>query len=196
MKRWVVYGVAICILAAFGGGAFYQWAEENYQQCADATRMSDLFTIAQMIEDYHELEGRYPFQPEDDTVTEALLASRALTDVERRGPADEPMLILDKDAFYDELDRVLGAERVMRLVDPQKVAMGAPNFYQYRVDREAYYVSVHLNKPVPQSQELGPNYHKVQLSSVYDPNNKIYPFLQVPVDSILAASQVVAQRCG
>jgi len=196
MKRWNLYSVAGLIFAVGGAVAYYGWAEEDYQRCADTVRQEDMFAIAQMVEDYQETAGHYPFQTTDETVTEALLASRDLSEIERRGPPGDPMTIIDKDVFYDEVARVLGAKQVKRLADPQKVAVSAPNFYQYRVYSGGYSISVNLYNPVPQSVELGPNYHKLQVGSEYDPDQKIYPFLQVPVGSILAASQAVAEHCN
>lgn len=178
-----------------GVGALYWWVEEDYQRCADALRQDDMFTIAQMVEDYHDITDRYPFQPTDGSEVEALLASRDLTEEERRGPAERPMTILDKDAFYDELERVLGPKEVKRRTDPQKVAVTAPNFYQYHVTKDGYSVSVNLYNAVPQSRELGPHYHKLQVGSFYLPDQKIYPFLEISVNSILAASQAVGERC-
>lgn len=195
MKRWLVYGVAILVLSTSGTAALSWWTSKRYQQCADATRMADLFTIAQMIEDYHTETGRYPFQPTDDRIVEALLASRDLTEAERKGTS-QFTTVLDRIGFYDELERILGAGRVQRLTDPQKVADDAPHFYQYRAVRDAYYVSVNLFEAVPQSIELGPRYHKVQLGSILDEKNKIYPFLEVPTGSILAASVKVAESCS
>ncbi|MBL4615474.1 MAG: hypothetical protein JKY27_11460 [Magnetovibrio sp.] len=196
MKRWFVYGVAISIMAVTGGGAVYQWNERNAQQCNDATRQADLFTIAQMIEDYEEKAGRYPFQASDDKVTQALLASRDLIATERQSASEEPMIILDKDAFYDELERVLGAGLVVRLTDPQTTARTAPNYYQYRATNDAYYLTANLSKSVPQTLELGPDNHRFQLSSIYNAANKIYPFLQIPTDSILAADLAAAKSCS
>lgn len=189
MKRWFVYGVAISIMAATGSGMVYQWQDRNAQKCNNATRMADLFTIAQMIEDYKEEAGTYPFQPTDDSEAKALLATRDLTEA-------EAMSAKDKVAFYDEIERVIGKALVVRLADPQKDADAAFNFYQYRAVQDAYYLTAILSEEVPQSIEVGKNQYKVELSSVYDAEKKIYPFLQVPVDSILATDQMVAKSCS
>lgn len=184
MKRWFVYGVALSIMAVSGGGAYAWWAQEQQNQCFDVTRMADLFVIAQMVEDYEEEAGRYPFQSTDDTVTKAMLTARDLTAV-------EATTALDKQAFYDELERILGQGKVERLTDPQTDAQ-----YTYRAQRDAYYLSATLTKAVPQSIETTTGQHIIQLSSVYDAEQKIFPYLQVPVDSILEVNRDVAARCG
>ena len=165
MKRSSIYGLAAVILIVAGGGAFLWWSEKLDQKCTDATRTENLFTIAQMVEDYHDEQDRYPFQ----------------TDGEARAVA------LDG-AFYDELQRGLGTQDLRRVIDAQ-------NEYSYRVDQHGYILTTHLHNPVPQTTELGPNRHRLQLGSDYDPEQKLYPFLQVSVNSILAASQAVADNC-
>jgi len=165
VKRSIVYGLAALILIVAGGGAFVWWSEARYQKCADATRMENLFTIAQMVEDYHEEQDRYPFQ------MNGAAADVALDDV-----------------FYDELQRGLGAQDVRRVI-------GFQGEYSYRVDQDGYTLATHLYNPVPQSMERGPDRHRLQVGSDYDPAQKLYPFLQISVNSILAASQAVADNC-
>ncbi|HEY9078777.1 hypothetical protein [Magnetovibrio sp.] len=165
MKRSSVYGLAALVLIVAGSGALYWWTQASRQKCTDATRTENLFAIAQMIEDYHDQEDHYPFQSDGE-------------------PAD---VSLD-DAFYDELQRVLGAEGVRRF-------SALAEEYTYSVDQGGYTLTTHLHNPVPQTKELGPNRHRLQVGSGYDPDEKLYPFLQISVNSILAASQAVSDRC-
>jgi|GEM_PF-1761699 len=168
MKRSSVYGLAAVILIVAGGGAFAWWSNARDQLCIDATRTQNLFAIAQMIEDYHDEQDRYPFQTNALTATAETLALNA--------------------AFFDELQSVLGATNTRRLVDAQ-------NAFSYRVDQDGYTLVTHLFKGVPQSMEQAPNRHRLQVGSSYDPAQKLYPFLEISVNSILAASQAVADHC-
>jgi len=165
VKRSSIYGLAVLILIVAGGSAFLWWSEKLDQKCTDATRTQNLFTIAQMVEDYHDEEDRYPFQ--------ATGAAEAMS--------------LD-DTFFDEIERVLGAKNTRRLT-------GAPIASDYRVDQDGYTLTTHLYTSVPQTTELGPNRHRLQLGSNYDPAEKLYPFVEISVNSILAASQAVAENC-
>lgn len=165
MKRSSLYGLVAAVLIVAGGGAFLWWSEKLDQKCADATRMQNLFTVAQMVEDYHDEQDRYPFQ--DTGAAEAMALG---------------------DAFFNEIERVLGAKNTHRLME-------TPTAYDYRVDQNGYTLTTHLINPVPQTKELGPNRHRLQLGSNYDPAEKLYPFVDISVNSILAASQAVADYC-
>ena len=165
MKRSSLYGLVGLVLIVAGGGAFLWWSDKLDQKCTDATRTQNLFTLAQMVQDYHEEQDRYPFQTTD---------------------AAEAMTL--GDAFFDEIERVLGAKNTHRLT-------GSPTAYDYRVDQHGYTLTTHLLNPVPQTKALGPNRHRLQLGSSYDPAQKLYPFVDISVNSILAASQAVADNC-
>jgi len=166
VKRSSIYGLALLVLIVAGGGAFFWWSEELDQKCTDATRTQNLFTIAQMVEDYHDEEDRYPFQATD--------AAEAMS------PGD---------AFFAEIERVLGAKNTRRLTGPHTA-------YDYRVNQDGYTLTTYLYTSVPQTKELGPNRHRLQLGSSYDPAQKLYPFVDISVNSILAASQAVADSCN
>ena len=165
MKRSSLYGLVGLVLIVAGGGAFLWWSDKLDQKCTDATRTQNLFTLAQMVQDYHEEQDRYPFQTTD---------------------AAEAMTL--GDAFFDEIERVLGAKNTHRLT-------GSPTAYDYRVDQHGYTLTTHLLNPVPQTKALGPNRHRLQLGSSYDPAQKLYPFVDISVNSILAASQAVVDNC-
>ena len=165
MKRSSLYGLVAAILIVAGGGAFLWWSEKLDHKCVDATRMQNLFTIAQMVEDYHDEQDRYPFQA--------------------TGAAEAMAL---GDVFFDEIERVLGAKNTRRLSDPHTA-------YGYRIDQHGYTLTTHLYTSVPQTTEMGPNRHRLQLGSSYDPAQKLYPFVDISVNSILAASQAVADNC-
>lgn len=165
MKRSSVYGLAALILVVAGGGAYAWWANERAHACDDALRTENLFTIAQMVEDYHDEQDRYPFQA--------------------TGAAEAMSL---GDAFFAEIERVLGTKNTRRLTDSHTE-------YGYRVDQDGYTLTTHLYNSVPQTKERGPNRHRLQLGSNYDPAEKLYPFVDISVNSILAASQAVADSC-
>jgi len=166
MKRSSIYGLAAVILIVAGGGAFAWWSNARDQLCIDATRTQNLFTIAQMVQDYHDEQSRYPFQ-----------ASGAVEAMALDG------------AFFDEIERVLGEKNTRGLT-------GSLTAYDYRVDQDGYTLTTHLYNSVPQTKELGPNRHRLQLGSSYDPAQKLYPFVDISVNSILAASQAVADSCN
>jgi len=165
VKRSSVYGLVAVILVIAGGGAFLWWSEKLDQKCTDATRMQNLFAIAQMVEDYHDEQDRYPFQ----------------------GDAAAAHVALDE-AFFDELQRVLDAPETQRLIDRQ-------NDFSYRVGQDGYTLTTHLHASAPQTTELDPQRHRLQVGSAYDPVEKLYPFVDISVNSILAASQAVADYC-
>ena len=116
MKRSSLYGLVAAILIVAGGGAFLWWSEKLDHKCVDATRMQNLFTIAQMVEDYHDEQDRYPFQA--------------------TGAAEAMAL---GDVFFDEIERVLGAKNARRLT-------GALAAYDYRVDQDGYTLTTQIGR--------------------------------------------------
>lgn len=153
------------ILIVAGGGAFLWWSDKLDQKCADATRTQNLFAIAQMVEDYHDEQDRYPFQGDAAAAPVAL-----------------------NEAFFDELQRVLGTPETQRLIDRH-------NDFSYRVDQDGYTLTTYLHTSVPQTTQMGPHRHRLHVGSGYDAAEKLYPFVDISVNSILAASQAVADNC-
>ena len=81
--------------------------------------------------------------------------------------------VIAAEELRNELESVLG-QRIEFPHDPQRVAVGRPNFYMYMIDGDTYFLAVHLHHHYAFAQHVGPNYSKLELSNKPNPINGIW----------------------
>jgi|GEM_PF-6928964 hypothetical protein len=165
-----IFGIAVVLL--IGGLIWYASAESSYQADADIIRLNDVAHLGQLIERYQERTGHYPFEGKYKVPVYVHIA----TEEQKRQIIDGPPhehVVLDASLLRDELENALG-QRIELPTDPQRVAVGRPNFYMYMIDGDTYYAAVHLHGDFPFTQTVGPNYHKLEVSNRPNPNGGIW----------------------
>lgn len=159
-------------LALCGDSAAYR----AHKRAQDVQRLKDLKYIAGLIEEYRQKVGRYPLVEKVETGRLGLVLTRRSLRKEYRVPP--PGITGRAHPNGLPLERALtkGLGRKISLPeDPQKLASFAPNFYQYLVTKDAYYVSTYLFYKAKGSLAIGPRHHyKIELSSTPSPEKGIY----------------------
>ena len=192
--------VAIVLVGSLAGYHLYAAIEDDYQAAADAKRINDVHRIAALVEAFVTAAGHHPLrgrlensssrdqaEPMAANITGLKLPSKYL-----RPPPGQPGQIIPSEEFEAELRAVLGAEVVIPY-DPQRVGVYAPNFYQFMTVGGNWYVSANLYSPTEHTLELGPHYHKYQVSSASTPQMKVRRFADIPAEE-LEAARIAGER--
>lgn len=158
--------VAACIVAM----AFAACSSDDFQSDADVYRLQDLEHYGTLIEAYKTKTGQYPlFDQVDDLPVYAVIASpEQVDDVQ---PLPFAHVNISPAQFFDELEKGLGRP-IEERYDPQFEPDKKPNFYIYTVGSDRYFFAVHVSQPFSFTQDIGPGYHKVEVSN--RPGNDSY----------------------
>jgi hypothetical protein len=192
----VLIGLVVVLLGLGAGGYFWlERADAAFHAAADAKRVYDVHRIAAMAEAYRALRGYYPLADRvatldaDGPIPVAVnITNLELDPIYGSPPPGRRGVVLPFEELLGELRAVLGNDLVVPF-DPQKVPTGAPNFYQYMTNGTDYFVSANLNSPTPYTQEIGPRYHKYQVSSTSAPGYAVRRFQDIPWSELEAARQ-------
>ena len=143
--------------------------EKGYQDNADQIRLQHLRNYGDLLEEYYDKTGKFPFQEEYDIPVYITIAN----DFQKKN-ADQQLPIeikkISSDQFKQELERVLDREITM-MFDPQKVGVHTPNFYIYSVYQKVFYFAIHLYNDYDFSKNVSKHYNKVELTN----NATLYP---------------------
>lgn len=149
----------------------------------DADRIRDVHYIAELVEQYKEKTGSYPYHNWFENVEEGHVAvpvsvnitDQTLPEQYRYPPLGVSGYVDSTEEFLKDLRYVLG-NKVNLLYDDRPVVYKPPyipTFYQFLYDGENYYVSAILTKPSQYTRELRKGYYKYQVGSVEDKELKI-----------------------
>lgn len=136
--------------------------ERGYQHDADIFRLRHLEYYGNLIEEYHQKTGQYPLQGERETQHYVLIAAPHQQKYATGTP--EQFKVIDVERFRDVLKKGLGREVKFKF-DPQKVPMGAPNFYIYAIQDDVYFFAVHLNQEFSFSNPIARHCSKVEITN-------------------------------
>jgi hypothetical protein len=161
----------------------YRDMEDVYQADADIVRIQHFDYYAQLLTEYYEKNGKYPFQYEkEDPIYVFILTNFQEKDFEDTNPYRH-YTVNDK-YFFDELSK--GLERdIYEKYDPQKVGTdGRPNMYVYMIHGNNFYFAIHLYNANPFSKNISRYYNKMELSNENDDENKFYTYETLKNDEI------------
>jgi hypothetical protein len=149
--------------------------EDTYQADADIVRLRHFDYYAQLLTEYYEKAGKYPFQYEkEEQVYVFILTSFQERDFRDTNPYRH-YTVNDK-YFFEELSAVLG-RNIYEKYDPQKVASDQrPNMYIYMVSGDNFYFAVHLYTGNPFTKNVARYYNKLELSNEDDIKNKFFTY--------------------
>ena len=136
--------------------------ESQYQRDADLFRIGHLIHYGELLDEYRDKAGRYPFQEVSGKQLQVAFA----TDEQRRylNPDSTGIVVKTSEQFRDEVSSVLGREIELRF-EPQQVPTTMPLYYLYVVEGGSYYFIVHLYYDYPFAANRGPNFNQVEITN-------------------------------
>lgn len=155
------------------------------QQDFDKIRLAHIFAIDDLVSEFREHTGRYPFQESDERNP---VASIIETDEQRKShrgdvpifitletridynnPPPEPEHVVIKTVaeLENELSEGLGRDIVLPK-DPQRVPMNKPSVYLYSYYLGVYEITAFLHNKQDFARRIGPYFYKITLSNASD----------------------------
>ncbi len=153
------------------------WQEEEtpaekmdraYQHDADIFRLRHLKYYGKLIEEYHQKTGKYPLQGDSETQHYVLLAAPHQQKYAQGTP--EQFKVTAVEDFRATLKEGLGRDIEFKF-DPQKVPVGAPNFYIYMIEEDTFFFAVHLYHGRSFTTPLDKHCHKLEITNG-EPNRR------------------------
>lgn len=149
---------------------------------SDAERIRDVHTIANIVEQFKEKTGHYPYEENFSNVRSGYVAvpisvnitDKALPEQYRYPPPGFSGGIIPNDEFLAYLRESLGPNITLPYDDAP-----LPRFYQYHFDGKNYFVSAVLYAPNEFTRMMRENWHKYQVGSVSNPQFKIRLFKDI-----------------
>ncbi len=142
-----------------------QKAYFGFQHDADIIRLQDLKYWVNLIEEYQQKTGKYPFQGLSKNPILVKVAT-PLQQADSKGYPPPPAITRSMTEFVQTLEKGLGRE-IDEYYDPQYKADVKPNFYIYMVDKDSYYFAIHTNESYPFSRAvIAPYYNKIEVSNI------------------------------
>ncbi|MDO9578067.1 MAG: hypothetical protein Q7J16_09295 [Candidatus Cloacimonadales bacterium] len=143
--------------------------EKGYQENADEIRLQHLRYYGDLLDEYYNKCGQYPFQDEVDVPIYVTIANEfQKKNANQRLPFEHQTRTSEE--FKQEIKNVLGREIELRY-DPQKVGVYAPNFYIYSIYQKVFYFAIHLYNEYDYSKIVSKHYNKLELTN----NRDLYP---------------------
>lgn len=148
--------------------------DQGYQDDADIIRIQHFDYYLNIINQYHSITGRYPYEGELDAPGYVFI----MTDEQEKYFKDTNPYThysIDDKHFFQELRSVVD-QNIIERYDPQKVPTRRPNFYMYLINDDKYYLAVHLNDGNLFAKKIGKNYFKLEASNNHSEENKTYSY--------------------
>ncbi len=136
--------------------------ESQYQNDADLYRISHLIHYGELIHEYHEKSGHYPFQGQSDKQLQVSFATEEQK--EHLSPDSDSIEKRSSEEFRTEVSTVLGREIELRF-EPQRVPTSMPLYYLYVTEDDEYFFIVHLFKRYSFAANRGPGFNQVEITS-------------------------------
>jgi len=150
------------------------FSSSDFQSDADILRLQHLEYYGNLLTEYHEKTGTYPFLGEVDVPAYVFVASPQQTDNIQGGPPYAHKTATFK-YLVEELETVLG-RKIKEYYDPQYEPDSKPNFYIYMVDGGTYNFAIHTHEAFAFSTPVAKGYNKVEITN----NTKGSPHLIKP----------------
>jgi len=159
MKKIKTMSIIIALLSLFGCATM----EKGYQDNSDKIRLEHLRYYGDLLDEYYEIEGKYPFQEKYDVPVYITIANEfQQKNANQQLPFEHKKI--SSEQFEKELENVLKKDITLKF-DPQKVGVYAPNFYIYNVYQKVFYFAIHLYNENDFSNNIGKHYNKMELTN-------------------------------
>ena len=148
-------------------------AYNEFQNDADIIRLRHLKYYGDLIEEYYDVTGDYPFMAEADIPLNVFIANDQQYQATRQKP---PYPTKEKSfkEFIALVEEKLG-RNVEEYYDPQYAGDYKPNFYIYMANRGAYYFAIHQHNSYPFSRQIAKHYNKIEISNKPTTQNGAVP---------------------
>jgi hypothetical protein len=158
----------------------------EFQKGADIIRLRHLKYYAELLQEYHEQKGKYPFEGQEDVPVYAHVANDKQIEYTKKGPPYPHTVVAFKE-FVKEIESALGKE-INEYYDPQYGPDYKPNFYVYMIHKDTYFFAVHVHQPLPFAKKIGEHYYKIELSNHPNEQNQA-----VSADELLNSAEFKAE---
>ena len=173
MNKIKIMSILIALLLLFGCATM----GNGYQDNSDKIRLEHLRYYGDLLNEYYEIEGKYPFQEKYDVPVYITIANEFQEkNANQQLPFEHKKISTEQ--FEKELEKVLKTDITLKY-DPQKVGVYAPNFYIYNVYQKVFYFAIHLYNENDFSNNIGKHYNKMELT-----NNQVLNKGQIHYDKL------------
>jgi hypothetical protein len=149
--------------------------ENIYQADADIVRLQHFDYYAQLLTEYFEKNGKYPFQYEKDGQVYIFILNN-IQESKFKNTNPYKHYTVDDKWFFEELSNGLG-RKIDEKYDPQKAsADDRPNYYVYMVDNDYMYFAIHLYNGNQFTKNISKYYNKMELSNTDSEEYKLYTY--------------------
>lgn len=135
----------------------------EFQKDADIIRLQHLKYYRQLLEEYHAIAGKYPFQLKKNIPVYVYIANDQQIEYTKACPQD-PNIVFSFKMFVREVEKVLGRE-INEYYDPQDIPAGKPNFYIYMVRGDTYFFCVYVRQPYPFARKVADHHYAIDISN-------------------------------
>ena len=163
-----IVSLLACILSLYFGVTL---PEQAYQDDCDVVKLQHLSYYGNLIEEYKNKVGKYPFEGEKQQVYAFIYNNNQKEYCDDTNPYSH--IQKTPKEFFSELEKGLG-RKIDQLFDPQYVPSGRPVFYIYMIDENQYFFAVHLSKKYPFSKKVVSKYYKTEISNIPDEEYLFY----------------------
>lgn len=170
MKLFCKVVISSILLSACGA------TSSSFQNDADIVRLQHLEYYGNLLIEYHEKTGTYPFIGELNVPAYVFVASPEQKDDIGGGPTYDHR-VADFKFLVEEFESALGRD-IKEYYDPQYEPDKKPNFYIYMVDGNTYNFAVHTNQNYVFSNAVSKGYNKIEITN----NTNGSPHLVKPED--------------
>lgn len=139
-----------------------------FQKDADIVRLKHLEYYGNLIENYKEKTGYYPFEKDSNIPVIIYIAHEEQIEF-TKGGINEPHKEVAFKEFVTELEHALQIS-IKEYYDPQYRPDYKPNYYMYMINNATYYFAIHVHQPFPFARKVSDYYHKIEISN--HPNNR------------------------
>jgi hypothetical protein len=146
-------------------------AEESFQAGADVVRLTHLKYYSDLLAEYRDKTGVYPFQ---DKAADAPVYVFVAHDGQRAwGTPPYKHSVVSMRDWINELENGLG-RAVDEHYDPQYFSEGhKPVIYIYMVYRDTFFFAVHLYQDYPFAKKVAEHYNKLEISNKPNAQNRV-----------------------
>ena len=158
----------------------------KFQKDADVVRLRHLKYYGELLEAYHKITGKYPFQGQKDIPIYVHVANDKQIEYTKKGPP-YPHTVVAFREFVKEVESALGKE-INEYYDPQYAPVYKPNFYVYLIHKDMYFFAIHLHQALPFTEKIGEHHYKIEISNHPNEQN-----LAVSADVLLNSAEFKAE---
>lgn len=142
----------------------------GFQKDADIIRLRHLKYYGNLIEEYKEKKGHYPFQGQEKVPVYVHVANDEQIEHTKGGPP-YAHVVVPFNAFVKEIDSVLGRD-IDEYYDPQYSPDHKPNFYVYMITGDTYFFAIHVHQPFAFAKKVAEYYYKIEISNHPNSQNR------------------------